>query len=235
MAMKYLLVFLPFLLLGYAGCASHNAAPIPQLGFDLRAQQDKVEDKGLLLMVRPIHEKSHLKTYFDDDILQYGVLPIQIHICNKSHGCPVLLSTDGLTLQNATGELVPAMSMDQVMEKVEKSFGRTAGWTVAFGIFGLIPSAINVNNTNDKIRSDYESRTLKGGNLVPGAVTEGLVFYNVPPDLSSLNGWKLTLVVVDPTKGEPTSLIYGLAGTVVPRPLEPESKSDEYSIAPEDG
>ncbi len=33
----------------------------------------------------------------------------------------------------------------------KKSYWRTAGWGGAFGIVGIIPSLINVSNTNDKI------------------------------------------------------------------------------------
>lgn len=107
------------------------------------------------------------------------------------------------------------MSTEQVVEKAKKSFFRTAGWGIAFGCIGAIPSAINVSNTNEKIQADYESRMLKGGNLVAGGVTEGLICFNVPEDINNLSGWKVSVILKDIETGENIILEYGLSGTIV--------------------
>jgi len=224
-----LLVTISVFIFIFNGCASHNAAQAPQLGFDLYAQQNKVETHGLILMAKPIHLKSELERYFDNDLLKSGVLPIQIHVLNKSYERPVVFSTDGINLIDPSQARAPMLSGDQLMKKVKKSFWRTAGWSVAFGVFGLIPSAINVSKTNKKIQADYESRMVRGGNLIPGAVTEGTAFFSVPPDISSLNGWKVSLILVDPTKDERIVIEYGLQGTVVPRPKSDESNEGKES------
>jgi hypothetical protein len=226
MRLKETLLFALTLVL-CSSCASYKAARQPALSYDLEAQGNKVEEQGIVCMVKPIHLKSELETYFDDDLLQYGVLPMQIYLSNKEHGRNVVFSTDGINLIEPSSTRCPVMSCDQVLEKAKKSYWRTAGWGAAFGIFGIIPSAINVSNTNKKIQADYESRAIKGGNLIPDGVTEGLVFFSVPPDISSLNGYTVSIILKDPQEGQDIDIKYGLSGTVVPRKTEKETKQEE--------
>ncbi len=214
--MKLKACFVVFLsIVFFTSCASHKAARQPDLSFDLQAQENKVENNGIVLMVKVFHLKSELKSYFDDDLLLYGILPVQMNLHNKSYGKTVLFNTDGINLMDPTGARNPVMSLDQVMDKVEKSFWRTAGWGVAFGCLGAIPSAINVDRTNEKIRADYESRILKSGNLISGGVTEGLIYFSVPEDITSLSGWKICVILKDMESREDIILDYGLSGTIV--------------------
>ena len=142
-------------------------------------------------MAKCFHLKSEMVTYFDDDLLQYGLLPVQINLKNNSYPRTLVLNADRINLIDPTGVKIPIMSYDQVIDKAKKSYWRTAGWAVAFGLLGAIPSLVNVSNTNEKIQADYESRMLKCGNLNCGSETEGLTFFSVPEDLNSLNGWKI--------------------------------------------
>jgi len=210
----------------FFGCASYKAARQPVLSYDLQAQQDKMENEGVVCMIKPIHLKSELERYFDDDLLQYGILPVQVYLCNKSHGRNVIFSTEGINLINRSNSRPPVLSSEQVIDKARKSYWRTAGWAVAFGVSGLIPSAINVSNTNKKTQADYESRMIKGGNLIPDGVTEGLAFFSVPPDIGSLNGWRIGIILKDPQSSQDIVMNYGLSGTVIPRPKEEEKKEE---------
>ncbi|RLG44343.1 MAG: hypothetical protein DRN92_08160 [Thermoproteota archaeon] len=223
--MKRLLFFL-VLVIFLTGCASHKAARPPDLTYDLKAQENKAEKEGIVLMAKYFHLKSELETYFDEDLLKYGVMPIQINLQNKSHPNPVVLNTAGINLIDPTGTRSPLMSSQQVIDKAKKSYWRSAGWGVAFGIFGLIPSLVNVSNTNKKIQADYESRMLKSGNLVCGGMTEGLAFFTIPEDLSDLSGWKLAVVLKDIKNTEDIVLEYGLSGTLIP-PKDRKPKSEE--------
>jgi len=214
-----------------SGCASHKAARQPDLSYDLKAQENKVAKDGIILMVKVFHLKSELETYFDDDLLKYGLLPVQINLQNKSHGRNVVFNTDGINLIDPTGTRNPIMSSEQVIDKAKRSFWRTAGWGVAFGCIGAIPSAINVSNTNKKIQADYESRMTKGGNLIAGGMTEGLAFFTVPEDLSSLSGWKVSMILKDIESLENIILEYGLSGTIVsPKERRPEENEIEKEI-----
>jgi len=212
-------------------CATHKAARQPNLSYDLRAQENKVDNEGVTLMAKCFYLKSEMVTYFDDDLLQYGLLPVQINLKNNSYPRTLVLNADRINLIDPTGVRIPIMSYDQVIDKAKKSYWRTAGWAVAFGLFGAIPSLINVSNTNEKIQADYESRMLKCGNLNCGSETEGLTFFSVPEDLNSLNGWKISVILKDIETENDIILDYGLYGNIVP-PKERKTKvedNDHYS------
>ena len=216
---KSIKIFVCFLIFFTFGCATHKSVKQPNLSYDLKAQENKIEQDGISCMVKCFHLKSDLMNYFDDDVLKYGILPVQINLQNNSYPRPVVLNTDGINLIDSTGTRHPTLSCEQVLEKMKKSYWRTAGWGVAFGIFGIIPSAINVSNTNKKIRADYESRTIKGGNLICGGVTEGLSFFSIPEDLDNLSGWQVAIILKDIQQSKDIILNYGLSGTIV-TPME---------------
>lgn len=154
--MSIRILSLPILsLLILSGCASYKATTPPPLGYDLTAQTNKVEQDGVVLTAKPIHQETEVQRYFDEDPLKYGILPVQIHLENKGNEDHRVCAAAGINLLDPTNSRAPAMSVDQVMDKVKKSQWRSAGWTVAAGVFGLIPSAINVNKTNKKMRADY--------------------------------------------------------------------------------
>lgn len=221
-------VFLVSITLLLVGCASHDVARQPDLSYDLKAQQNKAENSGVHLLVRAVHQQSDLEQYYGGDLLQYGVLPLQVNVQNRQYPRNLVFSTDGVQLIDSAGHPRPQLTIDQVMKKAKKSFWRTAGWGVAFGLFGIIPSAINVNKTNKKIRADYESRLLQSGNLQTGSMTEGILFYSVPPDVPSLNGWNVNLVMRDGETAENVNFEYGLAGTIAQRKKEDNEESEVF-------
>lgn len=229
-------IFICFLILLTFGCATHKSVHQPNLSYDLKSQENKIEQDGISCMVKCFHLKSDLMNYFDDDVLKYGILPVQINLQNNSYPRPVVFNTDGINLIDPTGTRHPILSCEQVLEKMKKSYWRTAGWGAAFGIFGIIPSAINVSNTNKKIRADYESRTIKGGNLICGGVTEGLSFFSVPEDLENFSGWQVAVILKDIQQPKDIILQYGLSGTIIPpkeRRGSPEDEPDEESVVDE--
>lgn len=198
------------------GCAAHNAALQPNLSYDLKAQENKIDRDGITLMVKTFHLQSELSTYFDDDLLKYGMLPIQINLQNKSYPNAIVLNIDGINLIDPTGTRNPGLSSEQAYDKVKRSQWRSVGWGAAFGLLGVIPSLINVSNTNDKIRADIESRMIKSGNIINGGMTEGLTFFLVPEELSSLSGWKVSVILKDIQNSKDIVLEYGLSGTIIP-------------------
>ena len=225
------LIILSLTLVLATGCASYKAARQPDLSYDLKSQENKVDKDGIIMMVKCFYQKSDLTAYFDEDLLEYGVLPVQIQLQNKSHPNPVVLNTAGINLIDPTGTRDPILSSAQVIDKAKKSYWRSAGWGVAFGVFGLIPSLINVSNTNKKIQADYESRGIKCGNLVCGGSTQGLVFFSVPEDLGNLSGWHLSVDLKDIKSTEDIVIDYGLSGTFVP-PKDRKPKKEEETKEP---
>jgi hypothetical protein len=207
-------------------CASYQAATAPSLSLDAAARQQRSEESGISLMAKAMHREADLKRYFDDDPIKYGVLPVQIHVENRTHGTPVLCSCDGMNLIDDQGVRMTALSVDQVMDEIKRSHWRTAGWTVGFGVFGLIPSAVNVNKVNKQMRADLESKIFIGGQLPEGDVEEGFLFFAVPQTLDSLDGWKLVAVIADDGEFEDVTLEQRFSGRIAPR-TRPETLEEE--------
>ena len=214
-----------------SGCASHQTIPAPALSYDLSAQQQALESEGVRLSALPIHESSKLETYFDADLIEMGILPVQVSLHNKDYPGNVLIHRDGFRLVGPDHASHTMLTVDQIVEKTKKSYWRTAGWTVAFGVFGLVPSAINVSNTNKKIRADYESRLLQEGNLNPGNMTEGFLFFPIPEKIRSLDGWELSVVLRDPNTPKDLAFARAFSGAVAERetktntPTSPDAAS----------
>ena len=177
-------------------CASYQAATAPSLAFDDTARQNKVEVEGVLLMAKAIHHESDLRRYFDDDPLKYGILPVQIHVENRSYEPFIYCNCYSMNLIDPNGDRMPSLTVDQVMEKMQRSHWRTAGWTAGFGVFGLLPSSFNVNTVNEKMRADLETKIFRAGQIPSRHAEEGFVFFVMPETLESLDGWKLVAVVV---------------------------------------
>jgi hypothetical protein len=209
------------------GCASYQVTSAPPLEYDLEAQNKKAEKDGVLLLAKPIHQITELQKYFDDDPLKYGILPIQIHIENREHEPALICASEGINLMDPADARIPALTVEQVMDKVKKSHWRTAGWTVGFGVFGLVPSIINVNNTNKKMRADYETKLFVGGKIGKGSATEGFMFFSIPEDTHSLDGWTLAAVLKGTDKSEDLILKQALSGKIAIRKKEGQSQSSQ--------
>jgi hypothetical protein len=165
-------------------CASYQAATAPSLAFDDTARQNKVEVEGVLLMAKATHHESDLRQYFGDDPLQYGILPVQIRVENRSYEPFVYCNCYSINLIHPNGHRMTVLTLDQVME------------TLGFGVFTLLPGADNVSNFNKEMRADLESKIFRAGKIHSRSTKEGFAFFVMPKRLESLEGWKLTAVVV---------------------------------------
>lgn len=210
---KLLVIALFFLLSGMflSGCASHKPIKQPNLGADLAAQQEKETLHGVEVIIRPVHQKDMLKNYYDEDLILYGVLPVQVCIDNLSEQ-ERYLGVEYASLISPDGAERSALSLEQVFDKAKKSYWRTAGWGVAFGLLGAVPSIINVSSTNDQLKADYDSSMLKSGKMSEKAHAEGSVFFDVDPTISSLDGWQFKIGLEK--EGEPFYVSFDLGGEV---------------------
>ena len=60
-------------------------------------------------------------------------------------------------------------------------------------------------------------------------MTEGILFFSVPPDVPSLNGWSVNLAMKDGQNDEIVSVVYGRSGTIAQREKEePEEEAETY-------
>ena len=205
----------------FFGCATHTPIKQPNLNSNLEAQQTKQILNQVEIMARPIHRKSENKAYYNEDLILYGVLPFHVCFKNNDPNASCQINLENAALVDPDGSPRPPLTLEQVCEKASKSYIRTAGWGVAFGLLGAIPSAINVATVNEKIKADYESCMIKGGELVSGGYTEGSIFFSIDSKIESLDGWKLQLCLNN--LNDPKFVTFDLSGDVE-QPRVPEQK-----------
>ena len=221
-------IILCFSLTLLSSCASYKAARQPDLSYNLEAQQNKIDNEGITLMIKCIHLKSEMKNYFDRDLLHYGILPVQIYIKNKSYPKTVVLNIDGINLIDFAGAKNPMLSCDQMIEKRKITLWYMIGTSVSlFDPTSFMIGSLETSDKIKKIQSSYESHSIKFGNLISGGVTEGFTFFSVPKDLNNLNGWKISVVLKDMETNKDIILDYGLNGTIVP-PKERSEWGEDY-------
>ena len=210
------LIFCMILFL-FSGCAYHMVHRQPDLSHDVKAQKSEVSKDGICLMAKCIHLKSEMKTYFDRDLVHYGILPVQIYIQNKSYPRTVVLNIDGINLIDLTGAKNPIMSCDQIIAKRKENLYFMLGAASALlNPIGSVPDSYSKLDKIKKIKSDYKSYSIKFGNIISGGVTEGFAFFSIPKDAESLNGWKISVVLKDTVTNNDIILDHVLSGSIVP-------------------
>ncbi len=174
------------------GCATHTRLKQPSLLTNMEAQKNKRTTDHAEILVRPVILKSDLRLYYDENLVFYGVLPVQVCVKNTDANRSCQLDVEKIFLVDPDGTSKPPLTLDEVYKRgASKSYGYAAAWAGAFGIFGLVPSAINVAYVNKKVKADYDSNIMKSGELVSGAYTEGSLFFEIDNQIDSLDGWEL--------------------------------------------
>jgi len=225
---KHTFLFFCLILFLLSGCTYYMVRHHPDLSHDVKAQESEVNKNGIILMVKCIHIKSEMKTYFDRDLVHYGILPVEIYIQNKSYPRTVFLNIDGINLIDLTGAKNPIMSCDQIIDKVKEKQYFMIGTAIGIATFnpGVIPDSLLYSRRIEKFQYSYKSHSIKFGNLISGGVTEGFTFFNIPEDLNDLNGWKISIVLKDKETKNDIIIDYALSGNIVP----PKKRSSGVAV-----
>ncbi len=211
----------------FSGCASYQSIRQAPLSTNPIAQQNKRINDGIESMVFPITTQSMQTQIFDNDLIEKGYLPVQISILNKKD-CNVTFNKDGIVLLTPEEIVIPRTSNLKVAMDTDKSIGRTVGWTVGLGVFGLIPSAMNVSKTNKRIQADYVAKAPIEGNLVPGGLVDGILFFKLPEEeVKTLNDYKVNIVLRDELKNEEIIITHTLYGDIEYKGEEEDAEKEE--------
>lgn len=211
----------------FSGCSSYQSIRQAPLSTNPIAQQNKRINDGIESMVFPITTQSMLTQIFDNDLVGKGYLPVQISILNKKD-CNVTFNKDGVVLLTPEDIVIPRTSNLKTAMDTDKSVGRTVGWTIAGGVIGLVSSSINVSKTNKRIQADYVAKAPIEGNLVPGGLVDGILFFKLPEEnIETLNDYKLNIVLRDELKNEDINITHTLYGEI-------EYKGKEEDVEEED-
>ena len=222
--MPKLMIWMFLFSFAVCGCATHAPIKTPDLTSDLVSQREKQVKNDVEVMMLPIHDKQDLKAYFDEDLILFGVLPVKVNIDNLGTD-PCFIGVEYAQITDSDGNRNPAMNLEQVYDHTYKSYWRTAGWGVAFGVLGAVPSLINVAVTNDKIKADYNTCMLKDGEMPGKSHTEGTLFFEIDEKTPSLDGWKFQIGLEK--NGEPFYFVFDLSGPIEQPRIKREPKEEK--------
>ena len=93
---KHTFLIFCLILFLFSGCTYYVFNSHPDLTQDVKAKENEVSKDDIRLMAKCIHLKSEMKTYFDRDLVEYGIFPVQIYciqqVCllnqHKNHNIP---------------------------------------------------------------------------------------------------------------------------------------------------
>ncbi len=210
----------------FSGCSSYQSIRQAPLSTNPIAQQNKRINDGIESMVFPITTQSLQTQIFDNDLIGKGYLPVQISILNKKD-CNVTFNKGGVVLLTPEDLVIPRTPNLKTAMETDKSVGRTVAWTVGFGVFGLIPSAMNVSKTNKRIQADYVGKAPIEGKLVSGGLVDGILFFKLPEEkIETLNGYKMNIVLRDELKNEDINIVHPLYGDIEYKGKEEEGEGE---------
>ncbi len=196
--MKKFILIIAVLFLFSSGCSSyHPTRPVP-LSTNPTAQQSKKTNNGIESMVFPITTQSMQKQVFNKNIIKNGVLPIQINILNNRDN-NITFTNNTVTLFTPEGIVIKAISSLNVAQHTSKSIWRTLGLETKTDAFGLIPSGLNTPKTSKRNQEDYAAKPPIEGDLVPGAMVDGVIFFKLPEEqeIKNLDGYTINIPLID--------------------------------------
>ena len=189
----------------FSGCASFETVQQPRLANTAQARRDVVRVSSVALYAKAVHTKEEMEGMFDDDMLKYDILPIRLEIVNNS-GTDILVEAETIQLRDGAGAVRPHVSLESATAKAKKSYWRAAGWG-ALWIPLAIGSAIDVNEANKDVEQGMRNLAFHGGVIEPSFSSEGILFFQVPEELSSISEWRLEVPVRFIVGSGPTNVL----------------------------
>jgi hypothetical protein len=191
--MKYLkdkgLIIIFFSVVILYGCASHSSYKLTNLDETTNITADYA---GIKFYVKPFTDEDALVKYFGNDLVDIGIVPIQIRIKNESESEVAIDCSNIKLIPPDEATIINSISAEEVYSMAKNGYWSTAIWTIAFLDLGFFASAANITEANMRLDSDLQARLFKNGVIQRGRATEGVVFFRIEPDTRSLANWKLS-------------------------------------------
>lgn len=162
-------------------CASYTptAAPVEQAtDSDLVFNAD-----GYGAKVDPYLDQQRQKQYFNADFTKAGFLVVDVVVKNEGKD-PIDVKPYDIYLVFPGGNQMAPLQGQVVATQIEEG-GSVVGSVLLFGVVGgLVATSAEQNAKNARIQ-DYSAKQLKETTLVPGASTQGYLFYRWTPSASA--------------------------------------------------
>lgn len=220
--------------LALSGCASYTG------GAALAPKQEAMPawaSAGVLgAGADPYVTKERVKSVFDGDLIEEGVLPIHVLVRNDGERRILVRSSD-MTLALSSGNQIGSAGATAVAARFEQGVGDVIGWGIAFGVIGILAASANKDKVRSARLADYRSKELAEVSLGQGESAHGFVFFIPPQGTTDFSEAALTIHFVDikdgsrevvrlplrnlefkGTKAKPEPVVAARGASVSPRP-----------------
>ena len=191
--MRRLLVLTLILSYFTVSCASYTAKTVAIPAIESAAVTR--EEQGLRVGVNPYVEAEKSKKIFDADLKQARILALEVLVSNNGQRRLAVRKSDFILRLPAGKEYTPARAAD-VTTRLE-SIGGVVGWTIAFGLVGLLASSIAKNSADTARRADFGSKEFQDATLFSGEAAYGFLFFLIPDDARELRNASLVARAID--------------------------------------
>jgi hypothetical protein len=183
------------LILAYftVSCASYTAKSLATPAIESSAASR--EEQGLRVGVNPYVEAEKTKQIFDADLKQALVLALEVLVSNNGPRRLTVRKSDFILRLPAGREVAPARA-EEVAARLE-SFGGVVGWTIAFGLVGLLASSMAKNNADTARRADFGGKEFHDATVFSGEAAHGFLFFLIPDDVRDLKNASLVVKGTD--------------------------------------
>ncbi len=183
------------LILAYVtvSCASYTAKSLARPAIESSAASR--EEQGLRVGVTPYVEAEKTKQIFDADLRQARILALEVVVNNNGPRRLTVRKSDFLLRLPAGKEYTPARAED-VATRLE-SFGGVVGWTLAFGLVGLLASSVAKSKADTARRADFGGKGFQDAALFSGEAAHGFLFFLIPDDVRELRNASLVVKGTD--------------------------------------
>ena len=170
------------------GCASYNAVVPTAANYtnNTMAVEKVVDDVKVGAL--PVCTKEDAKKFFDDETLsRNGLIPIYVYIALVNNAPDHRITS--IAIKTPDNKVLERLSLEDAYAEVKKWY---AGRVLAWGLLAPIAmpfSAINVSNTNDRIREDMTAKEFVAKEVKKGEIAQGFVYFKVDEKTTSLDGY----------------------------------------------
>ena len=181
-----------------ASCASYTPQSVarPTVSSTVASR----EEQGFLVGVTPYVEAEKSKQIFDADLKQAWILALQVMVSNNGPRRLAVRKSDFILRLPAGKEYLPAPATS-VATRLESHAG-VIGWTIAFGLIGLLVASSQQDKADSARRADFLSKEFQDTTLAPHESAHGFLFFLIPDDVRELKDTALVargLIVADAT------------------------------------
>ena len=172
------------ILIVLSACTSFRPPPNTSTLTERLSKEIKVDlstvQNDVLIQPFPLFDEEIAKENLGISPKETGMLPVYIKVENKSPN-PIKVNLSNSFISVAEGKC-PSINIEEAIARAIKSDAQVVGWTLLFGIPGMLISGSAAAEENKNIEEYYQRRSFKPTLLNSNTSGAGLVFFDIQKD-----------------------------------------------------